>query len=105
MVLLDQKTPSSTSGRSRRKLLLRIVASQQTALVGLLAAEIVIFSIIGTNFFSRGNAFEIIRLSVEVGLLAVALTPVIITGGIDLSVGSLIALCAVLFGMMWRDAH
>src|SRR5262249_7213593 len=37
------------------------------------------------------------------GLLALALTPVIVSGGIDLSVGSLLGLSAVLFGMMWRD--
>jgi ribose/xylose/arabinose/galactoside ABC-type transport system permease subunit len=37
---------------------------------------------------------------VEIGLLALAMTPVILTGGIDLSVGSMMGLCAVLFGMM-----
>jgi rhamnose transport system substrate-binding protein len=70
-----------------------------------LAAEIAVFSAIGTNFMSWKNAFEITRLFVEVGLLAVAMTPVIISGGIDLSVGSLMGLSAVLFGMLWRDAH
>ena len=39
-----------------------------------------------------------VRASVEIGLLALALTPVIVTGGIDLSVGSLMGLCAVVFG-------
>jgi rhamnose transport system permease protein len=70
----------------------------------LLAGEIVVFSVIGTNFLSTANAFEVARLSVEIGLLALALTPVIVTGGIDLSVGSLMGLSAVLLGMMWRDA-
>ena len=69
----------------------------------LLALEIAIFSAIGTNFLSVGNAFEILRLSVEIGLLAVALTPVITSGGIDLSVGSLMGLAAVVFGKLWRD--
>jgi rhamnose transport system permease protein len=32
------------------------------------------------------------------------MTPVILTGGIDLSVGSLLGLCAVCFGKLWRDA-
>src|SRR5438093_4522348 len=32
------------------------------------------------------------------------MTPVILTGGIDLSVGSLLGLCAILFGKLWRDA-
>jgi rhamnose transport system permease protein len=36
--------------------------------------------------------------------VALAETAVILTGGIDLSVGSLMGLCAVLFGKMWRDA-
>src|SRR5581483_5076357 len=38
-------------------------------------------------------------------LLALALTPIIITGGIDLSVGSMIGLSAVVMGALWRDAH
>jgi rhamnose transport system permease protein len=42
---------------------------------------------------------------VEVGLLALALTPIIITGGIDLSVGSLMGLAAVVLGSLWRDMH
>jgi len=60
---------------------------------------------IGTNFFTQYNALEIVRFNVELGLLALALTPVIVTGGIDLSVGSLLGLCAVLFGKLSRDAH
>jgi rhamnose transport system permease protein len=76
----------------------------QAILVVLLVLEIAIFAAIGTNFLSRSNAFEVVRLSVEIGLLAVALTPVIVTGGIDLSVGSLMGLSAVLFGKLWRDA-
>jgi ribose/xylose/arabinose/galactoside ABC-type transport system permease subunit/ABC-type sugar transport system substrate-binding protein len=75
----------------------------QAILLGMLALEIAVFTVIGTNFFSVANAFEVLRLSVEIGLLAVALTPVITTGGIDLSVGSLMGLSAVVFGKLWRD--
>jgi rhamnose transport system substrate-binding protein len=77
--------------------------TQEAVLAVLLAFEIAVFGLIGTNFLSRDNAFEVVRLIVEIGLLALALTPVIVTGGIDLSVGSLMGLSAVLFGMMWRD--
>jgi len=69
-----------------------------------LLLEIALFSAIGWNFFTAGNAGEIVRASAEVGLLALALTPVILTGGIDLSVGSLLGLCAVVLGVTWRDA-
>ena len=66
--------------------------------------ELAVFAAIGHNFATAGNAFEILRTSTEVGLLALALTPVIVSGGIDLSVGSLMGLCAVLCGLLWRDA-
>ncbi len=72
-------------------------------LVGLIGAEVVLFSIIGRNFATVGNFFEILRQVVEVGLLAVVLTPVIVAGGIDLSVGSLMGLSAIIFGKLWRD--
>ncbi len=90
---------------AKRPLWLRVLLNQQTVLAVLLIAEIVIFSIIGTNFFSAYNALEIVRQNVELGLLALALTLVIVTGGIDLSVGSLLGLCAILFGKFSRDAH
>ncbi len=69
----------------------------------LIAAEAILFTVIGHHFATLGNAFEIVRLSTEVGLLALALTPVIVTGGIDLSVGSLLALSAVVFGLVTRE--
>jgi rhamnose transport system permease protein len=72
-------------------------------LCGLILAEVAIFGAIGTNFLSLANGLEVCRLSVEIGLLAVALTPVIVGGGIDLSVGSLMGLSAVIFGTFWRD--
>lgn len=77
--------------------------SQQIALAALFILEIAVFSVLGTRFLTRDNAFEVLRLSVELGLLAAALTPVIVSGGIDLSVGSLMGLAAVIFGKLWRD--
>jgi rhamnose transport system substrate-binding protein len=72
-------------------------------LVLALAAEAALFSGIAHNFFTLENFFEILRLSVELGLLAIALTPVLVSGGIDLSVGSMMGLSAVLFGAAYRD--
>jgi rhamnose transport system substrate-binding protein len=84
------------------------IPAQQKILIGLLVLELVVFSAIGlatnNNFVTAGNFFEVLRLSVELGLLALAMTPVIVTGGIDLSVGSLLGLCAIVMGMLWRDA-
>ena len=83
----------------------RVFPNHEWVLLLVLFFEIVVFSITGDNFFTTANAFEITRLSVEVGLLALALTLVIITGGIDLSVGSMMGLVAVVLGALWRDAH
>src|SRR5438067_4416172 len=70
-----------------------------------LVIECAIFSLTGSNFLSFGNAFEVLRLSGEIGLLSLALTPIIISGGIDLSVGSMMGLSAVVLGALWRDLH
>src|SRR4051812_12116372 len=97
--------PSSASMEHRKASRWFWFASQQGVLLQVIVAEVVIFSITGTNFLSLTNGFEILRSSLEIGLLAVALTPVIVTGGIDLSVGSLMGLSAITLGKLWRDAH
>ncbi len=76
----------------------------ETLLVFVLFVECALFIRTGTNFATQGNTLEIVKFSVEIGLLALVMTPVILTGGIDLSVGSLLGLCAVCFGKLWRDA-
>ena len=83
----------------------RLFPNNEWLLLLALLAECVIFSLTGNHFFGAANAFEVTRLAVEIGLLALALTPVIITGGIDLSVGSMMGLAAVTLGALWRDAH
>src|SRR6185369_7679936 len=65
----------------------RFFPNNEWVLLLVIVVECFIFSITGNNFLSAANAFEITRLSVEMGLLALVLTPIIITGGIDLSVG------------------
>ena len=70
-----------------------------------LLAEVAVFGILAPPFLSIANLFEISRFSVELGIVALAMTPVIITGGIDLSVGSMIGLAAVIFGIAVTDWH
>ncbi|HLX72017.1 MAG TPA: ABC transporter permease [Verrucomicrobiae bacterium] len=77
----------------------------ETILLVVLVAEWIFFDAIGRNFGTYDNTCDILRHSCEIGLLALAMTPIILTGGIDLSVGSLLGLCAILFGKLWRDGH
>ncbi len=82
-----------------------VLFRHETILVVVLIAEIVLFSSIARNFDTADNFANIARHSAEIGLLALAVMPVILTGGIDLSVGSLLGLCAVLFGVFTHDWH
>jgi len=86
---------------SIKKLFLR----HETILLVVLVLEWLYFNAVGGRFSSYDNTCDILRHSVEIGLLALVMTPIILTGGIDLSVGSLLGLCAILFGKLWRDAH
>ena len=99
----DHPAPESRRPISRS---LRSILGQQEAVVFIvLVLELILFGAIGTRFFSPDNLGNIARFSVEIGLLALVLTPIILTGGIDLSVGSMMGLCAVVFGMLWGEAH
>ncbi|HWJ74586.1 MAG TPA: ABC transporter permease [Kaistia sp.] len=55
------------------------------------------------KFFTTANILNQGRLMTEVGLIALPMTFVIITGGIDLSVGSILGLCAILLGVFWHN--
>jgi rhamnose transport system permease protein len=91
--------------KERRTFRERAFPNGEWVLLVALALEHAVFALLAPSFFTAANFFEVVRLSVELGLLALALTPVIITGGIDLSVGSMMGLAAVVFGAAWRDAH
>src|SRR6516225_9198971 len=83
----------------------RLFPNYEGVLLLTLLVECAVFIAVGKNFLTSVNAFEVLRSSVEIGLLALALTPIIISGGIDLSVGSMMGLAAVVFGWLWRDLH
>jgi len=102
-------SPSPTVTRRDWKTLL---TRHEMLLLYVLLAEWLFFYFAGTTTNRRGvvvgfgtldRQFDILRHSCEIGLLALALTPVIITAGIDLSIGSLLGLCAILFGKLWHD--
>lgn len=57
---------------------------------------IVVLSILSPAFFSLSNLLNVLKQSSVTGIIAIGTTFVILTGGIDLSSGSLVALCGVL---------
>lgn len=89
-----------TAAKSTKALFLR----HEVVLLAVIVLEVILFSTLGRRFLDGTNVSNIFRHSVEIGLLALAMTPVILTGGIDLSVGSMMGLCAVCFGIFVNDA-
>jgi rhamnose transport system permease protein len=81
-----------------RSLLLR-----HEAILGLLLiVALIVLALQSDAFFTAGNLLNQGRLMAEVGLVALAMTFVIVTGGIDLSVGSILGLVAILLGVFWQ---
>lgn len=81
-----------------RSLLLR----HETILGLLLILALIVLAFQSDAFFTAGNLLNQGRLMAEVGLVALAMTFVIVTGGIDLSVGSILGLVAILLGVFWQ---
>lgn len=62
------------------------------------------FLAVGTDkFLTVDNMLNQGRLMTEVALVALPMTFIIITGGIDLSVGSIMGLAAIMLGVAWKN--
>ena len=70
---------------------------QKLVVIGTLLGMYVFFSFFGNNFFSTATLVNILDSSYYIGFLALGITFVIITGGIDLSIGT-IMMCSALIG-------
>ena len=71
-------------------------------LLGVLILQIVATSLLVPGYFSVWGLLDASRAFVEVGLIALAMTLIIISGGIDLSVGALLALVSVTIGFSYQ---
>jgi len=76
------------------------ILQRQGALAALVA--LVIFGVLryGENFYSEYNIQEVLRYNAMFGLIALGMTFVIMTGGIDLSVGAVAALSSVVLALL-----
>ncbi|MEX5286192.1 ABC transporter permease [Selenomonas sputigena] len=68
-----------------------------------LIAVMVVFSAIDEHYFTMANLIDIVDQSTINGLIAIGMTFVIVTGGIDLSVGSVMAIVIVLVGRLLTE--
>ncbi len=79
----------------------RFGVTYQLALFVLLVFLIVLFGILQPVFFSPDVLFNVTAIIGEIGIMALAMTFIITTGGIDLSVGYTLQLSAIVFGSVY----
>lgn len=91
---VDEDTSKGRAGAFLKRQL------QQSLAFGTLIALVVFFSIFGNNFLTWSNISGILLSTAVIGILALGTTFVIITGGIDLSIGTGMTLAAVMTGVL-----
>ena len=90
----------------------RLLAVRELSTVAILALEIAFFSWYlwptggrSHPFFNAGNALLVLKYSSIYGIAAIGAAIVIISGGIDLSPGAVIALSGVVAGVLFVEQH
>ena len=97
-------TTERAQGENRfAKRLRNQLLSQEGILFIILVLVIIILSGRNPNFLTASNLLNQGRLMSEVGLVALPMTYIIITAGIDLSVGSILGLSAIMLGVLWKN--
>ena len=80
-----------------------VLLRQETILFFILIAGVILMSFQSDVFLTPENLLNQGRLATEIALMALPMTLIIITGGIDLSVGSTLGLSAIMLGVAWHN--
>ena len=80
-----------------------ILALLNYGIIVVMLLMIVIFSIFSDNFFTTNTLFTILRRVAITGIISVGMTFVLLTGGIDLSVGSIAGCTAVTAAILMKN--
>jgi len=80
-------------------------ATREILLALLLAVTVATLSLRVEGFRSALNVTQLISDRLHIGMLAVGMTFVILTAGIDLSVGAIVALSGMAFAFAWQRFH
>lgn len=89
---MSTRTMTKTTSDNSKKMLSKEWLIEQKSLIALLVLVAVV-SFLNPNFFTMDNLLNILRQTSVNAIIAVGMTLVILTAGIDLSVGSVLALC------------
>lgn len=97
MSTLTSPRPAADPAVSRSTTVKHFVGDYGILLI--FAACLVFLSISAENFLTVDNIVNVVRQSSIIGIIALGMTFVMITAGIDLSVGSVVALAGMVFAM------
>jgi rhamnose transport system permease protein len=81
----------------------RIIVRHEIILAAILVVALIGLGRLNDRFLTVDNLLNQGRLMTEVGLIALPMTFVIVTGGIDVSVGAMVGLCAIVLGYSWKN--
>jgi rhamnose transport system permease protein len=93
-------TAVASSNRASRA---RIFLRHETILAAMLVVALFGLGLFNDRFLTIDNLLNQGRLMTEIGLIALPMTFVIVTGGIDVSVGAIVGLCAIVLGYSWKN--
>lgn len=80
--------------------LARVLRSQELWITLAVAAMGIVVAAIAPRFATPGNLGNILQNFCFIAILAIGATPIVIAGGIDISIGSLMGLCGVVMGLL-----
>ena len=87
----DRPRGSSLAARLSKRLEIRMIALAIVIAIGL--------SFMSPYFLTKSNIFNVLDQSVVIGIVSVGMTFVILIGGIDLSVGSVVGVTGIILGL------
>lgn len=99
----NKKTLSVDSPANSRSFLKRYL--QLFIATGILLLLVIFFGIFGKNFLTPATGLNILESSYYIGFLAIGVTFVIITSGIDLSLGTVMMTAAIVGGVAFSNWH
>jgi ribose transport system permease protein len=98
-------TESATAAEPvRRRTRVRAIEGQELALIGVTGLLWIVLSLVTDTFLTTGNITNILFTVAPIALVGIGMTAVIVTAGIDVSVGSQAAVVMVVVALLVRDA-
>jgi ribose transport system permease protein len=90
-----KEAPNTADRKARRRSDIKKLLAKNTAVVAFILVFVFSVALKGSVFFSTMNIVNILRSNSIIGIIALAMTLIIITGGIDLSVGSQLVIIGI----------